>query len=190
MIHWTSLYAVKRLGTLKLKKQVWTELPPSICGGCAFLRASSCCTALEWGAAEGDTPHPRSAAAAVRRDPNSKVSSGSCEETPHIQGKKQQRNRQMWPWITEWSRAKDNRVLRRESTGHNKHDLPTTQEKTLYMTSPDGQHRYQIDYILWSQRWRSSIQSAKTRPGADCGSDHELIAKFRLKLKKVGITTR
>ena len=41
------------------------------------------------------------------------------------------------------------------------------------------------------QRWRSSIQSAKTRPGADCSSDHELlIAKFRLKLKKVGKTTR
>ena len=58
-------------------------------------------------------------------------------------------------------------------------------------TSPDGQHRNQIDYILCSQRWRSSIQSAKTRPGADCGSDHEhLIAKFRLKLKKVGKTTR
>ena len=38
---------------------------------------------------------------------------------------------------------------------------------------------------------RSSIQSAKTRLGADCGSDHELlIAKFRLKLKKVGKTTR
>ena len=36
-----------------------------------------------------------------------------------------------------------------------------------------------------------SIQSTKTRPGADCGSDHELlIAKFRLKLKKVGKTTR
>ena len=47
-----------------------------------------------------------------------------------------------------------------------------------------------IDYILCSQRWRSSIQSAKTRLGADCGSDHELIAKFRLKLKKVGKTTR
>ena len=57
--------------------------------------------------------------------------------------------------------------------------------------SPDGQHRNQIDYILCSQRWRSSIQSAKTRPGADCSSDHELlIAKFRLKLKKVGKTTR
>ena len=41
------------------------------------------------------------------------------------------------------------------------------------------------------QRWRSSIQSAKTRLGADCGSDHELlIAKLRLKLKKVGKTTR
>ena len=48
-----------------------------------------------------------------------------------------------------------------------------------------------MDYILCSQRWRCSIQSAKTRPGADCGSDHELlIAKFRLKLKKVGKTTR
>ena len=48
----------------------------------------------------------------------------------------------------------------------------------------------QIDYILCSQRQRSSVQSAKTRPGADCGSDHELlIAKFRLKLKKVWKTT-
>ena len=48
-------------------------------------------------------------------------------------------------------------------------------------TSPDGQHRNLIDYILCSQRWRSSIQSTKTRPGPDCGSDHELlIAKFRL----------
>ena len=42
-------------------------------------------------------------------------------------------------------------------------------------TSADGQHQNQIDYILCSQRWRSSIQSAKTRPGADCGSDHELL---------------
>ena len=51
--------------------------------------------------------------------------------------------------------------------------------------SPDSQYRNQIDYILCSQRWRSSIQSTKTRLGADCGSDHEfLIAKFRLKLKK------
>ena len=56
-------------------------------------------------------------------------------------------------------------------------------KRRLYTwTSPDGQHRNQIDYILFSQKWRSSIQSAKTRLGADCGSDHELlIAKFRLK---------
>ena len=47
------------------------------------------------------------------------------------------------------------------------------------------------DYILCSQRWRSSIQSAKTRLGADCDSDYELrIAKLRLKLKKVGKNTR
>jgi len=39
--------------------------------------------------------------------------------------------------------------------------------------SPDGQQQNQIDYILYNERWRSSIQSAKTRPGADCGSDHE-----------------
>ena len=56
-------------------------------------------------------------------------------------------------------------------------------KRRLYTwTSPDGQCRNQIDYILCRQRWRSSIQSAKTRPEADCGSDHELlIAKFRLK---------
>ena len=45
--------------------------------------------------------------------------------------------------------------------------------KLCTWTSPDGQHRNHIDYIICSQRWRSSIQSAKTRPGADYGSDHE-----------------
>ena len=65
-------------------------------------------------------------------------------------------------------------------------------KRRLYTwTSPDGEHRNQIDYILCSERWRSSIQSTKTRPGADCGSDHELlIVKFILILKKVGKTTR
>ena len=58
-------------------------------------------------------------------------------------------------------------------------------------TSPDGQHRNPIDNIICSQRWRSSTQSAKIRPGADYSSDHELlIAKFRLKLKKVGKISR
>ena len=42
-------------------------------------------------------------------------------------------NRQIWPLSTERSRAKANRVLPRERTGHSKHPLPTTQEKTLHM---------------------------------------------------------
>ena len=65
-------------------------------------------------------------------------------------------------------------------------------KRRLYTwTSPDGQHWNQIDYVFCSQRWRSSIQSTKTRSEADCGSDHALlIAKFRLKLKKVGKTAR
>ena len=65
-------------------------------------------------------------------------------------------------------------------------------KRRLYTwTSRDGKHWNQIDYILCSQRWRSSKQSAKTRPGADCASNHELLsAKFRLKLKKVEKTTR
>ena len=65
-------------------------------------------------------------------------------------------------------------------------------KRSLYTwISQDGQYQNQVNYILCSQRWRSSIQSAKTRQEADYGSDHELlIAKFRLKLKKAGKTTR
>ena len=85
-------------------------------------------------------------------------------------------------------RAKANRVL--ECTGHSKPSSNNTRENYTW-TSLDGQYRNQIDYILCNQRWRNCVQSAKTRLGADCGSDHELlIAKFRLKLKKVGKTTR
>ena len=99
-------------------------------------------------------------------------------------------NRQIWSWSTEWSRAKVNRVLPKECIDHSKHLLPTTQEKTLHM-----------DIIRWSilksdwlyslqQRCKSSTQSAKTKPGADCVSDHQLlIGKLRLKLKKVEKTT-
>ena len=57
--------------------------------------------------------------------------------------------------------------------------------------SPGGWNQNHIDYILFSQEWRSSIHSAKTRLGDDDGSEHEhLIAKFRLKLKKVEKSTR
>ena len=52
-------------------------------------------------------------------------------------------NRQIWPWSTEWSRAKANRALPKEHTGHSKHPLPTTQEKTLHM-----------DITRWST-WKS-----------------------------------
>ena len=99
-------------------------------------------------------------------------------------------SRQIWPWSTEWSRVKAKKVFPREWTSHSKHPLPTTQEKTLQVDITRWSNRNQIDYILCTQRWRSSIQSAKIRPG-DCGSDHELlIAKFRLKLKKVGKAIR
>ena len=59
-------------------------------------------------------------------------------------------NRQIWPWSTEWSRAKANRVLPRERTSHSKHPLPTTQEKTLHM-----------DITRWSTQnsdWLYSLQ--------------------------------
>ena len=100
-------------------------------------------------------------------------------------------NRQIWPWSTEWSRAKaigfcQENALVIANTLFRQH------KRRLYTwTSPDGQHWNQIDYILCSQRWISSIQSAKKRLGADCGSNHELlIAKFSLKLRKVGKTTK
>ena len=103
-------------------------------------------------------------------------------------------NRQIWPWNMEWSRAKTNRVLpkKKKNALVIKNTLLQQHKRRRYTwTSSDGQHRNQMDYILCSQRWRSSIQSAKTRPGTDCGSDHELlIVKLRLKLKKVGKTTR
>ena len=65
-------------------------------------------------------------------------------------------------------------------------------KRRLYIwASSDGQYRNQIDYILCSHKWRSSVQPSKTRPEADYGTDHELlIAKFRLEFKKVGKITR
>jgi len=78
-----------------------------------------------------------------------------------------------------------------KKTDHSKHHLPTNKRQLCTWTSPDSQCWNQIDYTFCSQSWRSSIQSAKTRSGADCGSDHGLlVAKFRLKLKKVGKTTK
>ena len=100
-------------------------------------------------------------------------------------------NRQICPWNTEWSKAKANRVLPREHTGQSNTFFQQHKRRLYTWTSPDGQYQNQTDHILCSQRWRSSIQLAKIRLGAAYGSDHELlIAKFRLKLKKVGKATR
>ena len=57
-----------------------------------------------------------------------------------------------------------------------KNTLFQQHKRGLYTwTSSDGQYQNQVNYILCSQRWRCCILSAKTRPGADCGSDHELL---------------
>ena len=84
-------------------------------------------------------------------------------------------NRQVWPCSTKWSMTKANRVLSREHAGHSKHPFLQPKRQLYTWTSPNGQYWTQIDNILCSQRWRSYIQSAKIRPGADCGSDQELL---------------
>ena len=100
-------------------------------------------------------------------------------------------NRQIWPWN---ANEAGQRLIEfcQENALVIANTLFQQHKRRLYTwTSPDGQHQNQTNYILCSQRWKSSIQSAKTRQGADCGSDHELlIAKFSLKWKKVGKTIR
>ena len=100
-------------------------------------------------------------------------------------------NRQIWPWSTEWSRAKANRVLPKEHTGHSKHPLPTTQEKTLHMEITRWS-KLKSDLLYSLQPKREKLHTvSKNKTGSWLCSDHELlIAKFRHKLKKVGKTTR
>lgn len=53
-------------------------------------------------------------------------------------------------------------------------------------TSPDKKTKNQIDYLLVNKRWRSSFRNVKTKPSAECGSDHRLlIADFRIKLQRL-----
>ena len=75
--------------------------------------------------------------------------------------------------------------MRRERTDHSKHLLPTTTRDDYTWISPGGQYQNQTDYSLCSQRWRGSIQSAKTRLWRE-----HFIAKFRLKINKIRKTTR
>jgi len=117
-------------------------------------------------------------------DWNAKVGSQESQETPGVTGKfglgiRNEAGQRLIEFCQENALVIANTLFQQH-------------KRSLYTwTSPDGQHRHRIDYILCSQRWRSSIQSPKTRPGADCGSDHEVfVTKFRLKLKKVGKTTK
>ena len=100
-------------------------------------------------------------------------------------------NRQIWSWSTKQSMAKANIVLPRVGTGQSKHPIPKTQEMTLHMDVTRWSTLKSYWLYSFQPKIEKSIQSAKTRLEADYGSDHELlIAKFRLKLKKVGKTTR
>ena len=91
----------------------------------------------------------------------------------------------------ERSRAKANRVLPRECTGHSKHPLPATQEKSLHMDITRWQTSKSDSLYSLQSHLEKHYTVTETRSGADCASDHELlIAKFRLKLKKVGKATR
>ena len=83
-------------------------------------------------------------------------------------------------------RAKANRVLPSEYTGHSKHPLSTTQEKPLQMAIT----RWSTP-IFFAAKNGEALNSQQKQDWEECGSDHEfLIAKFRLKLKKLGKTTR
>ena len=78
----------------------------------------------------------------------------------------------------------------REHTVHSKHPLPTTQEKTLHMDIPRWLITKSDGLYSLQPKMEKLYTVSKNKTRSDCGSDHELIAKFRLKLKKVGKSTR
>ena len=93
-------------------------------------------------------------------------------------------NRQVWPWCTNEAGQRLTEFCQEKTLV--KANTLFQQNKGLY-TWTSLSISNQTDYILWSRRWKNCIQSAKTRPGVDCASGHQLlIAKFTLKLKKVG----
>ena len=95
-----------------------------------------------------------------------------------------------WTELNKWVRAKAKEVWSKEHSGHSKHPFQQPKGWLSIWTSSDGQYWTQIDYVLCRQRL-SSISSVKISIWADCSSDHEfLIEIIRLKLRKVGKTTR
>ena len=107
------------------------------------------------------------------------------QEIPRVTGK--------FSLGTNWSRAKANRVLSREHTGHSKYYLPTTQETTLHMditrwSTPKSDWLYSLQPKM---KKLHTVRAVFTWPGADCGSDHQLsLQNSGFKLKKAGKTTR
>ena len=98
-------------------------------------------------------------------------------------------NRQIWPWSIKWSRAKANRILPREHTGHSKHPIPTIPEKTLHMDI----RRWSILKADWLYSLQPKMEKLYTVSKNKTRSWlwlELLTVKFRLKLKKVGKTTR
>ena len=100
-------------------------------------------------------------------------------------------NRQIQPWGTKWSRMKANRVLPRECTGHSKHPVPTTQEKTLHMdiTRWSMLKSDWLHSLLLKMEMLYTVSKNKTGSWLWLQSGRS-IAKSRLKLKKVGKTVR
>ena len=100
-------------------------------------------------------------------------------------------NRQIWPWSTECSRAKVNKVLPREHTGNSKHPFPTTQEKTLRMDIT----RWSTPKSDWPYYLQPKVEKLYTVSKNKTGSWLWLRSwtpscQIRLKLKKVEKTTR
>ena len=77
-------------------------------------------------------------------------------------------NRQIWPWNTEWRRAKSNRVLPREHTGHSKHPLPTTQEKITHGHHQMANTEIRLVIVFATKDEETLYSQEKKRPGADC----------------------
>ena len=84
-------------------------------------------------------------------------------------------NRQIWPWSTKWSRAKANRVLPRDRTGHSIHPLPTTQENPTYGHHQMVNTKIKLVIFFAAKDGEALYSQQRQRPGADCDSDHELL---------------
>ena len=125
LIKWFLLFQERSIlhSTVIFWKQQTGVAPgvPAVSGSCGWLwgQQRKLWVLGSWGGGDLDP-------AEERQHPHSGLPSGDATSSSLCLG-------HPWTWSMEWSRAKANRVLPRKCTGHNKHPLPTTQEKTLYM---------------------------------------------------------